>query len=116
MRYTDKISQKRENEILISSTKKLLTKKRILRNTIKNHNPCNLAMRCNRLTIQVLKVPTSTLVKIRTPTPCQENIPRPRILVFREISLTEPTCLNRKIELELEVVCDIPDPVELVAE
>ena len=118
MRYAHKLSQKRENENINILPLKTPHQKKTFqsRHTIKNHNLCNLTMRCNRLTIQVFKVATSTLVKIRTPTPRQENIPRPRILVFREISFAVPARLNREIELELEVVGDIPDPVQLIAE
>jgi|SRR5579859_4216557 len=82
---------------------------------MKHHNPRRLALSPNRLAIQIIKVTTSTLVKRCTSTPRKEHVSRLRILVLGEIILAVPSRLNGEIELELEVIRNVPDSIKLIA-
>ena len=73
-------------------------------------------MRTDRLTVQVIKVSASTPVKVRPSAPREIHITSLGILVLTEILLTISTSLNRKVELELIIVCNISNSVELITE
>jgi len=78
------------------------------------HDPSDVALTSNRLAVQIVKDPTATSIKVLTSTPREHDITRLRILVLSKVFFAISTRLDREIKLELEVIRNIPDPIQLI--